>query len=88
MDFDGLWLNFNEPSNTWENSSHNSLIEKMRMVDFYDYVPGNRSLDKNTIPMKAAYITDLVVNDTLNTGLNFHSLTGIMQSKLTYEYLR
>eukprot|EP01022_Parablepharisma_sp_SALTPOND_P008024 TRINITY_DN135087_c3_g1_i1.p1 TRINITY_DN135087_c3_g1~~TRINITY_DN135087_c3_g1_i1.p1 ORF type:complete len:1866 (+),score=156.31 TRINITY_DN135087_c3_g1_i1:1756-7353(+) len=86
VDFDGLWLDMNEPSNFCDGECPDELHYKYYNfpLDFYDdlyYNPTHRPLEHNTISMEALHY-----GESHEPDFNYHNLYGFMQSRATARY--
>ena len=88
LNFVGIALTSNEPTTLCSGlCGSGSSFDRQRIAQKYSYLPGNKSLEDHTLPMDSYYITNLYNDSNIKNELNFHSLRGIIQSKITFEYL-
>ena len=81
VEFDGLWLDMNEPSNF----CNGPCVEKQRVVDtmqndFY-YTPSGRDLESRTIPIDLKHYNGY-------TQLDAHNYFGSMQTQATFGWFK
>jgi len=89
VQFDGLWLDMNEPSNFCDgecpDEKHYNYYNFP--LDFYDdlfYNPTHRPLEKGTISMEAVHHG----GGLDETEFNYHNLYGLLQSRATAQFFR
>jgi len=87
VDFDGLWLDMNEPSNFCDGDCldgvhYNYYYFPLDVYDDLYYNPTHRALEKGTISMEAVHYG----TSTLNNEFNYHALYGFLQSRATARF--
>ncbi|CAD8111009.1 unnamed protein product [Paramecium sonneborni] len=89
VEFDGLWVDMNEPANfcqgecNWSNKVNDHPIRKDRLnkeIDF-PYIPGQIPLANKTLPPHLLHYGEYLHKDV-------HNLYGIMDSFYTYQALK
>ncbi|CAI2376457.1 unnamed protein product [Moneuplotes crassus] len=86
LKFNALWINYDLPKSTVFKECGDQK-DKERLSETYSYIPGDAYCQFNTDVM-SGYFPNNFTSEDLSTGLNLYPLSGIMQSKYTYEYLR
>ncbi len=86
IDFDGLWLDMNEPSNFCDGECYDETHYNYYNfpLDFYDdlyYNPTHRPLEHSTISMEGLHY-----GERHESEFNYHSLYGWMQSRATSRF--
>jgi len=86
VDFDGLWLDMNEPSSFCDGECPDNEHYKFYTypLDYYDdlyYNPSHRPLEHNTISLESLH-----VGEHSETEFNYHNLYGLMESRATHRY--
>ncbi len=87
VEFDGLWLDMNEPSNFCDGDCNDGVHYNYYYfpMDYYDdlyYNPTHRGLERGTVSMEATHYGDPV----LHSEFNYHTLYGLIQSRVTAKY--
>jgi alpha-glucosidase (family GH31 glycosyl hydrolase) len=87
IDFDGLWLDMNEPSNFCDGECPDEFhyIYYYFPLDFYDdlfYNPTHVALEDYTVSMEAVHYG----NKDLNTEFNYHNLFPLLQTRITARF--
>ncbi len=84
IDYDGLWLDMNEPSSFCDGECSDGISYTYYNfpLDFYDdlyYNPTHRALEKSTISMEALHY-----GGEHQPEFNYHNLYGLTQSRATH----
>jgi alpha-glucosidase (family GH31 glycosyl hydrolase) len=87
INFDGIWLDMNEPSNFCDGEcpDHRTYHYYYFPLDYYDdlyYNPTHRPLEDDTISMEALHSGD----EELANEFNYHNMYGYYQSKVTSNF--
>ncbi|CAD8187090.1 unnamed protein product [Paramecium pentaurelia] len=89
VEFDGLWVDMNEPANFCDGEcglnsnlhNHQQRIDKMNENINFAYIPGAISLSNKTLPPHLIHYGNYLHKDV-------HNLYGIMDSYYTYQALK
>jgi lysosomal alpha-glucosidase len=91
IDFDGIWLDMNEPAAFLDGERSALGIRRVNMSKYdFPYLPGNATLEKKTISVDSLHKSQGFFIDQENnlTELDFHALNGFTETIVTHQALK
>ncbi len=91
IDFDGIWLDMNEPAAFLDGERSALGIRRVNMTNFnLPYLPGNSSLERKTISADALHKNRgfFIDQEAKLTELEYHALNGFTETIVTHQALK